>query len=194
MNGWRRKLLAVGGDLRPDNCSYAVHTMKPTKDGDCEYVKEKSATTTKAAGAEQEELEDFWEDMNKDKLDSLDPGNTPLTVSLIDTEVVSIKRLTNNKSVENLGLQVQPGGKCVLQLKGRKKEKVEDWTGKAKTGHLPVIVVWQSSSVWGIPISWDSHLEIGTSVRCRAAPSIYILEINTSHLFSHYFLFKWCSS
>ena len=73
--------------------------MKPTKDGDWEYVKVKSATVTKAAGAEQEDL---WEDMNKGELDNLDPGGTPLTVPLIDRDAAAIRRLANNKCVENL--------------------------------------------------------------------------------------------
>ena len=38
---------------------------------------------------------------------------------------------------------MQPDEECVLQLKER-KEKVEVWTSKAKTGHLPVRAVWQS--------------------------------------------------
>jgi hypothetical protein len=47
------------------------------------------------------------------------------------------------------------------------------------TFDVPLIVstitsFWMAS-VWGIPISWDSQLEIGTSVRRPAAPSIYII-------------------
>ena len=45
----------------------------------------------------------------------------------------------------NLGLQVQPDGKCMLQLEER-KGKMEDWTNRAKTGHLPARGVWQSYS------------------------------------------------
>ena len=44
VHSWGRNLLAVGGELRPDICSYQVHRMKPMKDGDWEYVKEKSTT------------------------------------------------------------------------------------------------------------------------------------------------------
>ena len=49
----------MGGELRPDKCSYTVHRMKPTNNGDWEYVKEKSATATKAADEDQEELDDL---------------------------------------------------------------------------------------------------------------------------------------
>ena len=73
--------------------------------------------------------------MNEDKLGDLDPLNTPFTVSLIGGDAAAIKRLANNESVENLSLQVQPDGKCALQLKER-EEKFEVWTSKAKTGHL----------------------------------------------------------
>ena len=80
--------------------------------------------------------------MNKDKMDNLDPGDMPVTVPLV-RDAAAIKQLANNKYKENLGLKVQPGGKCAFQLKGC-KEKVEDWTGKAKTSHLPARAVWQS--------------------------------------------------
>ena len=73
--------------------------MKPTKERDWEYVNEKSATTTKAAGAEQEELEDLWEDMHEDELDDMDPGNMSLTVSFIVRDTAATKRLANDKSV-----------------------------------------------------------------------------------------------
>ena len=128
-------MLVVGGELTPDKCSYTVHRIKPTKNGDWEYVKEKSTTATKAAGAGQEELDELWEDMNTDKLDNLDPGNTPFTVPLIGGDATAIKQLSANESVENLTLQVQPDEKCSLQLKEH-KEKFEDWMSKAKTGHL----------------------------------------------------------
>ena len=95
---------------------------------------------TKATGEDQEELDDVWEDMNKDELDNLDTGDTPFTVPLIGGNAAAIKQLANGESVENLGLQVQPDGKCALQLKER-KEKVEDCMSKAKTGHRPARVV-----------------------------------------------------
>ena len=81
--------------------------------------------------------------MNEDELDDLDPVDTPFTVPLIGGNAAAIKRLANDKSVENLGLRVQPDGKCASQLKEH-KEKVEVWTSKAKTGHLPARAVWQS--------------------------------------------------
>ena len=67
VNRYGRNMLAVGGELRPGRCSYTVHRMKPTKNGDWEYVKEKSATATTAAGKDQEELDDLWEDMYEDE-------------------------------------------------------------------------------------------------------------------------------
>ena len=78
--------------------------------------------------------------MYDDKLDDLDPGGTPFTVPLISRNAAAIKRLANAESVKNLGLRVQPDRKCASQLK-ESKEKVEDWTDKAKTGHLPTRAV-----------------------------------------------------
>ena len=114
-----------------------LHSVQDEANKNCdwEYIKEKSATATKAAGEDQEELDDLWEDKNKDKLDDLDSGNTPFMVPLIGGDAEAIKQLATNESVENLGLQVQPDGKCKSQLKEH-KEKVEVWTSKAKTGHL----------------------------------------------------------
>ena len=92
------------GELRLDKCSYTVHRMKPTKNGDWEYIKEKLATATKKADEDQEELDDLWEDMDEDKLDELDAKNAPFTVPLVGGDVATIKRLTNDESVTNLGL------------------------------------------------------------------------------------------
>ena len=50
INSWGSNLLAVGGELRPDKCSYTVHEMKPTKDGGWKYVK---ATPNKPASKEE---------------------------------------------------------------------------------------------------------------------------------------------
>ena len=76
-------LIDPRGEPRPDNCSYTVHKMKPTNNGNWEYVKEKSGTATKPAGEDQEEIDDLWEDMNEDELDDLGPGTTPVIVHLI---------------------------------------------------------------------------------------------------------------
>ena len=40
INSWGNNLLAVGGELRPDKCSYTVHEMRATGDGDWKYVQE----------------------------------------------------------------------------------------------------------------------------------------------------------
>ena len=44
VNSWGSNLLAVRGELRPDKCSYKVHRMKPTDDGEWEYVHENGNT------------------------------------------------------------------------------------------------------------------------------------------------------
>ena len=37
---WGNNLLAVGGELCPDKCSYTVYEMWPTGDGEWRYVQE----------------------------------------------------------------------------------------------------------------------------------------------------------
>ena len=51
--------------------------------------------------------------MGEDELDKLDAADTPCTVPLIGGDAATIKRLANDESVTNLGLRVQPEGKCV---------------------------------------------------------------------------------
>ena len=68
-----------------------------------------------------------------------------ITVPLINGDAAAIKRLTAQESEKNLGLRVQPDGDCATQLKV-KKEQVENWTTRVKTGHLPARAVWQSYS------------------------------------------------
>ena len=50
VNSWGNNLLAVGGELRPEKCSYTVHSMRPTKNGEWEYVQEKSHRPRKGDG------------------------------------------------------------------------------------------------------------------------------------------------
>ena len=83
--------------------------------------------------------------MDEDELDDLDVADAPFTVPLLGGDAATIKRLANDESVTNLGLRVQPDGKCMSQLEER-KGKVKDWTDRAKTGHLPARGVWQSYS------------------------------------------------
>ena len=119
--------------------------MQPTKSGKWEYIKDKLVKPTEKLDEDQDELDNLWEDMDEDKLDSLDGTDTPFTVPLIGGDAATIKRLANDESVTNLGLRVQPDGKCMSQLEER-KGKVEDLTNRAKTGHLPARGVWQSYS------------------------------------------------
>ena len=78
--------------------------------------------------------------MDEDKLDDMDAVDASFTVPLIGGNMTVIKQLSNDESVTNLGLRVQPDGKYTLQLEER-KEKIENWTNKAKTGHLPARAV-----------------------------------------------------
>ena len=74
--------------------------------------------------------------MHEDELDNLDPDNTRYTCPIIGGDAAALKQLANDESVEKLGLQVQPDGKCVPQLKER-KDTVEDWTRTAKNRPPP---------------------------------------------------------
>ena len=91
----RRKQLGKqpsgGGELRPDKCSYTVHRMKPSKNGDWEYIKEKLATAAKKTYEDQEELDDLWEDMDEDELDDMDTVDAPFTFPLIGGDAAVIK-------------------------------------------------------------------------------------------------------
>ena len=91
-----------------------VHSAQDeaSNNGTWEYIKEKLATATKKADEDQEELEDLWKDMDEDELDYLDAADAPFTVPLIGGNAAAIKQLANDEFVTNLGLRVQPDGKC----------------------------------------------------------------------------------
>ena len=90
-----------------------------------EYIKDKLVKSPKKADEDQDELDDLCEDMDEDELDNLDVADAPFIVLLIGGDAATIKRLANDKYVTNLGLRVQPDGKCMTQLEER-KGKVED--------------------------------------------------------------------
>ena len=88
--------------------------MKPTDNGEWEYVQEKKTKTAKiTSNNNKTELNDLWEDMDEVELDDMDPVVTPFTVPLINSDAATDKRLANDKSKKNLGLPVQPDGQCV---------------------------------------------------------------------------------
>ena len=63
INSWGNNLLAVGGELRPDKCSYTIHEMKPTKNGKREYLKATLDKLETKGATDIDELDDLWEDM-----------------------------------------------------------------------------------------------------------------------------------
>ena len=132
----------MGGELRPDKCSYTVHEMRPTGDGDWKYVQEvvhdASPTEVQAGHSGVDEL---WE--VDTGIEDQEAAARKITVPLIGGDAAAIKKLTAQESEKNLGLRVQPDGKCTAQM-AVKKEQVEEWTSKVKTGHLPARAVWQS--------------------------------------------------
>ena len=82
LNSWDRNLLVVGGEVRPDKCSYIVHRIKPTTDGNREYVQEKTTKMVNTASVTEEELEDLLVGMDDGDLDNMDPAITPFTTPL----------------------------------------------------------------------------------------------------------------
>ena len=62
IKSWGNNLLAVGGELGPDKCMYTLHEMRPTGDGEWEYVQERvlkeAWTTAPANGAD---VDGLWE-------------------------------------------------------------------------------------------------------------------------------------
>ena len=74
INCWGNNLLAVGGELKPEKCYYTVHTMKPGKDGEWEYVSEtRKKEEAPPVVTEMDELDDLWEDMDEEELEDLPP-------------------------------------------------------------------------------------------------------------------------
>ena len=56
---WGSNLLAAGGELRPDKCSYTVHEMKPTKNDEWEYVKATPEKLATKEATDTDELDDL---------------------------------------------------------------------------------------------------------------------------------------
>ena len=90
------------------------------KNGDWEYIKDKLVKAPEKADEDQAELDTLWEGMDGDDLDELDAADAPFTVPLIGRVVATLKRLENAEFVTNLGLRVQPDGKCTSQLEERR--------------------------------------------------------------------------
>ena len=103
INSWGSNLMAVGGELQPIKCSYTVHQMKPTKDGEWEYVKEKPVTWTNNIANPTEDLDDLWEDLDEDELDDLDSPGPGLTIPQADGDAATIKKTDNRQRRRILG-------------------------------------------------------------------------------------------
>ena len=72
INTWGNNLLAVGGELRPEKCSYTIHEMRPTKTGEWEYAKT-TPVKQEPVGATTDDLDDLWEDMDVKESEELEP-------------------------------------------------------------------------------------------------------------------------
>ena len=127
-----------------DKCSCTVHRMKPTDNGEWDYVQQKTTKAAKTPANDiNEEPDDLWEDTVEGELGDMDPVVTSFTVPLINGETATIKRLTNKKIVKNLGLQVRPVRQSALQL-GEHNDKWKNGPENSKKGYLPARAMWQS--------------------------------------------------
>ena len=143
INSRGSNLLAVGGELRPDKCSYTVHEMKPTKDGRWECVKEAPNKPASKEARHIGKLDGLWEDMDVNELDKLEPPGPEVTMPLTNGDATAIKKLSTNNSEGNLGVKVQPDG-CNKRHLSALKDKVEMWTSKVDGSQLPARAMWQS--------------------------------------------------
>ena len=79
--------------------------MRPGKDGEWEYVEEKSTRPANTDGDRGEKLNDLWRDTDKEELDKLELA-PEMTVLLVNGDTTTIRRPANNKTEENLELRV----------------------------------------------------------------------------------------
>ena len=90
INSWGNNLLAVGGELRPDKCSYTVDEMRPTGDGEWRYVQEVVNKTPPAVvQADQEGVDELWE-INAEA-ENQETSTAKIIVPLIDGDAAAIK-------------------------------------------------------------------------------------------------------
>ena len=122
ITSWNSLLNASGGMLRPEKCSATIHHMVPDGKGDWVYADQLKRT-------------------DDDELDDLD--DIDFHVRGEDGDVESIKRLTTNQAVENLGMLARPDGNPTQQF-ACMKEKMTNWTAKIKNGSIPTRSVWMS--------------------------------------------------
>ena len=116
--------------------------MRPTGDGEWKYVQQKVnkvRVPPARSQAGKDSVDNLWEINAEAK--NQKTSTAKITVPLIGGDAAAIKRLTTQESEKNLGLRVQPDGKCTAQMEV-KKEQVEEWTSKVKTGQLPTREVW----------------------------------------------------
>ena len=127
VNCWGKSLVAVGGDLNPDKCSYTISDYQPDGKGGWKYADQPK---NKYDVEETEMLDSKLEDVT-------------ITVPTNSSDAEAIKRLKSSEAVENLGLFSRPDGNNlphIQQLQGR----VSEWTTLVKQGHLPTRSVWAS--------------------------------------------------
>ena len=86
---------------------YTLHEMRPTGDGEWEYVQER---VRKEAGEntpnQDTDIDGMWE-VNAD-LEEEVYAKVTVTVPLINGDAAAIKRLSAQESKKNLGLRVRP--------------------------------------------------------------------------------------
>ena len=88
---------------------YTLHEMRPTSDGEWEYVQERVLKEARDEASNQDtDTDGMWE-VNLD-LEEEDQVEATVTVPLINGDAAAIKRLSAQQSEKNLGLRVQLDG------------------------------------------------------------------------------------
>ena len=91
----------MGGELRPDKCMYTLHEMRPTGDGEWEYVQERIINKTQAMASETDTVTDGLWEANAAPEDH-EQTEATITVPLIKGDAAVIKRLTAQESERSM--------------------------------------------------------------------------------------------
>lgn len=127
---WGGSLVASGGDLNPDKCSYTISDYQSDGKGGWKYSDHKEDKQEDSANASYED-------------DSNELDYIHITVPTNSSDAQAIDRLRSSEAVENLGLFTTPDGNNLPHLE-QIQGRTSDWSLLIKQGHLPTRSVWAS--------------------------------------------------
>ena len=155
---------------------YTLHEMRPTGNGEWEYVQERTAQEPKALAPTNSKVADgLWEAYAA--TEEQEQAEATITVPLINGDAAAIKRLAAQESEKNLGLRVQPDGDCTIQLKvktsrwkavlpkSRQATFQQEQCGRATPSNCGQVSNTDSESVRRLSKNWKEDLakQISTS-------------------------------